>query len=120
MFSAINRRNQADRPPGGLNGGLGLRRLENDDATDWLAQLGTIAPDDPTKIFGQTADDTTYFEAPAASVVESAAEVVAALNGSPRQVSSTRNCEMDDESRGANSGIKSSAASSLGSSSEKR
>jgi hypothetical protein len=119
VFSAINRRNQADRPPGGLNGGLGLRRLENDDATDWLAQLGTIAPDDPTKIFGQTADDTTYFEAPAASVVEAAAEVVAALNGSPRQVSSTRNCEMDDESRGANSRTKSSGASSLGSSSEK-
>jgi len=58
--------------------------FENDDAADWLAELGTITPDDLTEIFGQAADDTTtYFEAPAASVVVAAAEVVAALNGSP-------------------------------------
>jgi hypothetical protein len=64
-------------------GAWGSGSFENDDAADWLAQLGTIAPDDLTKIFGQAADDTIYFEAPAASVVVAAAEVVAALNGSP-------------------------------------
>jgi hypothetical protein len=64
-------------------GAWGSGSFENDDAADWLAQLGTIAPDDLTKIFGQAADDTTYFEAPAASVVVAAAEVVAALNLSP-------------------------------------
>ena len=64
-------------------GAWGSGSFENDDAADWLAQLGTIAPDDLTKIFGQAADDTTYFEAPAARVVVAAAEVVAGLNGSP-------------------------------------
>jgi hypothetical protein len=64
-------------------GGWGSGSFENDDAADWLAQLGTIAPDDLTKIFGQAADETTYFEAPAASVVVAASEVVATLNGSP-------------------------------------
>ena len=64
-------------------GAWGSGSFENDDAADWLAQLGTIAPDDLTKIFGQAADDTTYFEAPAARVVVAAAEVVAALKGSP-------------------------------------
>jgi hypothetical protein len=64
-------------------GAWGSGSFENDDAADWLAQLVTIAPDDLTKIFGQAADDATYFEAPAASIVVAAAEVVAALNGSP-------------------------------------
>ena len=61
----------------------GSGSFENDDAADWLAELGTIVPDDLTKIFGQAADDPAYFEAPAASVVVAAAEVVAALNGAP-------------------------------------
>jgi len=64
-------------------GAWGSGSFENDDAADWLAQLVTIAPYDLTKIFGQAADDATYFEAPAASIVVAAAEVVAALNGSP-------------------------------------
>jgi len=64
-------------------GAWGSGSFENDDAADWLAQLGTIEPDDLTKIFGIAADDTAYFEAPAASVVVAAAEVVAALNGCP-------------------------------------
>ena len=79
----------------------GSGSFENDDAADWLAQLGTMGPDDLTKIFGMAADDTAYFEAPAASVVVAAAEVVAALNGYPPQSSSTRSCEMDDKSTGA-------------------
>ena len=61
----------------------GSGSFENDDAADWLAQLGTMGPDDLTKIFGTAADDTAYFEAPAASVVVAAAEVVAALNAHP-------------------------------------
>lgn len=61
----------------------GSGSFENDDAADWLAELRTIAPDDLTKIFSQAADDPAYFEAPAASVVVAAAEVIAALNGSP-------------------------------------
>jgi Domain of unknown function (DUF4259) len=63
----------------------GSGSFENDDAADWLAELPTIAPDDLTKIFGRAADDPTYFEAPAASVVVAAAEVIAALNGSPAE-----------------------------------
>jgi hypothetical protein len=63
----------------------GSGSFENDDAADWLARLGTIGPDDLTKIFGTAADDTGYVEAPAASIVVAAAEVVAALNGRPLQ-----------------------------------
>ena len=61
----------------------GAGSFENDDAADWLTKLPTIAPEDLTKIFSQAADDPSYFEAPAASVVVAAAEVIATLNGSP-------------------------------------
>ena len=65
----------------------GTGSFENEDAADWLAKLPTIAPDELTDvlktIFSQAADDPAYFEAPAASVVVAAAEVIAALNGSP-------------------------------------
>jgi hypothetical protein len=61
----------------------GTGSFENDDAADWLAQLGTMAPDDLTQIFVRAADNPSYIEAPAASVVVAAAEVIAALNGSP-------------------------------------
>ena len=64
-------------------GAWGSGSFENDDAANWLAQLGTIGPDDLTKIIGTAVDDTGYFEAPAASIVVAAAEVVAALNGHP-------------------------------------
>jgi hypothetical protein len=64
-------------------GAWGSGSFENDDAAAWLAELSTITPDDLTKIFGQAGDDPAYFEAPAASVVVAAAEVVAALNGAP-------------------------------------
>jgi hypothetical protein len=63
----------------------GTGSFENDDAADWLAELGTIAPDDLTQIFVQAADNPGYLEAPAASVVVAAAEVIAALNGSAIQ-----------------------------------
>ena len=64
-------------------GAWGSGSFENDDAADWLAQLGTMEPDDLTKMFGKAAHDTAYFEAPDASIVVAAAEVVAALNGFP-------------------------------------
>jgi hypothetical protein len=67
-------------------GGWGTGSFENDDATNWLANLATIGPADLAKIFTQAADDPAYLEAPAASVVVAAAEVVAALNGSPAAV----------------------------------
>ena len=62
-------------------GAWGSGSFENDDAADWLGQLGTIGPDDLTNIFSKAADDPAYFEAPDASIVVAAAEVVAALNG---------------------------------------
>jgi hypothetical protein len=64
----------------------GAGSFENDEAADWLATLSTLTPDDLTKIFGKAADDPAYFEAPEASIVVAAAEVIATLNGSPPQV----------------------------------
>jgi hypothetical protein len=63
----------------------GTGSFENDDAAGWLAGLGAIGPGDLTQIFVQAADNPNYLEAPAASVVVVAAEVIAALNGSPAQ-----------------------------------
>jgi len=63
--------------------GWGTGSFENDDAAGWLAKLGAIEPEDLTQIFVQAADNPGYLEAPAASVVVAAAEVIAALNGSP-------------------------------------
>lgn len=62
----------------------GSGSFENEDAVAWLAALSTKSPDDLTEIF-MAADDPGYFEAPAASVVVAAAEVIAALKGSPAQ-----------------------------------
>ena len=61
----------------------GTGSFENDYAADWLRKLETITPDDLTQIFVQAADHPGYLEAPAASVAVAAAEVIAALNGSP-------------------------------------
>ena len=66
----------------GFVGAWGTGSFENDDAADWVAGLGTIEPDDLTKILVQAADDPAYLEAPAASAAVAAGEVVAALNGS--------------------------------------
>lgn len=64
-------------------GAWGTGSFENDDAADWVAQLGSMAPDDLTQIFAQAAHNPGYLEAPAASVVVAAAEVIAALNSFP-------------------------------------
>jgi len=60
----------------------GTGSFENEYAADWLAKLGTITPEDLTQILVQAADHPGYLEAPAASVVVAAAEVIAALQGS--------------------------------------
>src|SRR6267142_4662041 len=64
-------------------GGWGTGSFENDDAMDWLSRLAAIRPADLAKIFTQAADDPAYLEAPVASVVVAAGEVLAAMNGSP-------------------------------------
>jgi len=64
-------------------GGWGTGSFENDDAADWVGELGTISPKDLNQILAQAADSPDYLEAPAASVAVAAAEAVAALAGSP-------------------------------------
>ncbi|HSZ00601.1 MAG TPA: DUF4259 domain-containing protein [Terriglobales bacterium] len=61
----------------------GVGSFENDDAAGWLGKLGLITLDDLTKIFLHAADNPGYLEALDASVAVAAAEVIAALNGSP-------------------------------------
>jgi hypothetical protein len=63
--------------------GWGTGSVENEDAAGWLTELSTISPDELTQILFHAADDPGYLEAPAASVAVAAAEVVAALSGSP-------------------------------------
>jgi hypothetical protein len=64
-------------------GAWGTGSFENDDAADWVASLGTITPNDLTKVLVQAADDPAYLEGPAASAAVVAGEVVAALSGAP-------------------------------------
>jgi hypothetical protein len=64
-------------------GAWGTGSFENDDAADWVAGLDAITPEKLTRILIAAADDPEYLEGPAASVAVAAAEVVAALNGSP-------------------------------------
>ncbi|MGA9965465.1 MAG: DUF4259 domain-containing protein [Terriglobales bacterium] len=64
-------------------GRWGVGSFENDDAAGWLAKLGPITADDLTKIFLHAADNPGYLEEPDASVAVAAAEVIAALDGSP-------------------------------------
>jgi len=64
-------------------GAWGTGSFENDDAADWIGQLNNLAAADLSGILAQAADDPAYLEAPAASTAVAAAEVVAALSGSP-------------------------------------
>ena len=64
-------------------GAWGSGSFENDDAMNWIAELPTIEPEDLIRIFSEAADDPNYFEAPAASIVVAAAELIAAVNRSP-------------------------------------
>ncbi len=65
-------------------GAWGTGSFENDDAADWVLGLGKLSPDDLTKILVQGAS-AEYLEAPAACETIAAAEVVAALKGSPAE-----------------------------------
>ena len=69
----------------GTLGAWGTGSFENDDAVDWVAELDTISPEELTRILVRAADDPEYLEGPAASVAVAAAEVVAALGGSPAE-----------------------------------
>lgn len=64
-------------------GAWGNGNFENDDAMDWVGELKTIAPSDLSKVLAQAADQPVYLESPVAAIALAAAEVVAALNGSP-------------------------------------
>lgn len=64
-------------------GAWGTGSFENDDAADWIAGLDTITPEELMRILERAADDTEYLEGPEASVAVAAAEVVAAVGGSP-------------------------------------
>ena len=64
-------------------GAWGTGSFENDDAADWVGELGKVTPDELTKVLVQAADDPEYLEGPAASVAVAAGEVVAALNSAP-------------------------------------
>jgi hypothetical protein len=63
--------------------GWGTGSFENDDAVEWVAHLSAVAPADLTQVLLQAADHPGYLEAHDASVAVAAAEVVAALSGSP-------------------------------------
>ena len=66
-------------------GAWGTGSFENDDAAQWVGELGTITPEDLTNVLVRAADEPAYLEAPAASAAVAAGEVVAALNGSPAE-----------------------------------
>ncbi len=64
--------------------GWGTGSFENEEAQSWLKQLKTLGMDDLGQIF-RAVDAASYLEAPAASVVVAAAEVVAAHKGAPAE-----------------------------------
>ena len=73
-------------------GGWGAAIFENDDALDFLGELGSKEPEDLKVILASAAEHQGYLEAPESSVAVAAAEVVAAANGKaaqsvPRQIS---------------------------------
>lgn len=65
--------------------GWGTGSFENEDAQNWLGQLKSLGIDDLKPIFIRAADQSDYLEAPEASVVVAAAEVLAALKGAPNE-----------------------------------
>jgi len=70
-------------------GAWGNGSFENDDAADWLAHLGTVTPVGLTQLLAQAADHPGYLEGPEASGAVAAAEVVAAVSGSPAPAAPT-------------------------------
>jgi hypothetical protein len=64
--------------------GWGTGSFENEDAQNWLGQLQSFGMDDLREIFAR-AGQSDYLEAPEASVIVAAAEVLAALKGAPSE-----------------------------------
>lgn len=64
--------------------GWGTGSFENEEAQNWLKNLKTLGLDDLSEIF-RAVDPAGYLEAPAASIVIAAAEVIAARKGAPPQ-----------------------------------
>ena len=100
-------------------GAWGTGSFENDDAANWIAELGTIVPDHLAQILVQAADYPSYLEAPASRIAVAAAEVIAALNGSPAQEAPPRNYQMDDQSTDVHSRAQGSGTTSFGTCAEK-
>jgi uncharacterized protein DUF4259 len=100
-------------------GAWGAGSFENDDAADWITELGSMAPDDLAQLFAQAADDPSYLEAPAASVVVAAAEVICRSEELPCSRSAGRDCQMGGESTGCHRRTQGSDTPSLGPCAEK-
>jgi hypothetical protein len=64
-------------------GAWGTGSFENDDAKECLAGLAAMGPKDLIQGFVRAGDESAYLEAPAASAVVVAAEVIATLIGFP-------------------------------------
>lgn len=64
--------------------GWGTGSFENEEAQNWLKQLRSLSLNDLQQIYSSV-DPAAYTEAPAASIVIAAAEVIAALKGAPPQ-----------------------------------
>jgi hypothetical protein len=64
--------------------GWGTGSFENEDAQNWLGQLKSLRMEDLRQIFAH-AGQSDYIQAPQASVIVAAAEVLAALKGAPSE-----------------------------------
>lgn len=64
-------------------GGWGTGSFENDEAQEFLSQLKSLGIDDLTQILSRAADQDNYLEASESSIAIAAAEVIAALKGTP-------------------------------------
>ncbi|HEX7425191.1 MAG TPA: DUF4259 domain-containing protein [Terriglobales bacterium] len=63
--------------------GWGTGSFENEDAQKWLGKLSLLGIDDLKQILSRAADQSDYLEAPDASIVVAAAEVLATMKGAP-------------------------------------
>lgn len=63
----------------------GSGNFDNDDAQAWLGQVAALSVDDLKLLFSRAADNDGYLEAPESGVAIAAAEVVAALKGTPAE-----------------------------------
>ena len=66
-------------------GAWGIRSFDNDDAVDWVLDLGSDERAELEEAFDAVLVENDYLEAPECSVGLAAAEVVAALRGQPAE-----------------------------------